>query len=122
MSDELSSTVIFDVMRDEIRQKSADLKKIKGRVVFRITVDDKVRKVYCVDTINLDVFEVENEKEKGLAANALVTVADEDFVKLVLGDIDAVQGFMSGKVKVRGDILMLQKLNTVLKSARKSLL
>ncbi|CAI2328462.1 unnamed protein product [Caenorhabditis sp. 36 PRJEB53466] len=64
----------------------------------------------------------EGTSPKGTRINATVTIEDDKFVKLCLGELEPVQGFMSGKFKVKGDILMMQKLNTVMRGVRKSVL
>ena len=48
-----------------------------------------------------------------------ITVADDDFAKIVSGKANAQQLFMSGKLKVGGNILLTQKLGDLLKSQAK---
>jgi putative sterol carrier protein len=50
----------------------------------------------------------------------LVTLAlsDEDFGKLVAGKANAQRLFMSGKLKVKGDVMKATKLDPILKKAQ----
>ncbi len=51
-------------------------------------------------------------------ANATVTVAAEDWSAMVAGQLDAMTAFMSGKIKIDGDMTMAMKLPGVMKLAR----
>ena len=44
-----------------------------------------------------------------------VTVGDADFVSIVEGKLNAQQAFMSGKLKIAGDMSLAMKLGQVLK-------
>ena len=48
------------------------------------------------------------------AANCTITVGDEDFVNIVTGKLNAQMAFMSGKLKIQGDMGLAMKLTTVL--------
>ena len=48
------------------------------------------------------------------AAQCTITVADEDFVNIVGGKLNPQMAFMSGKLKVAGDMGLAMKLGTVL--------
>lgn len=58
---------------------------------------------------------------KGAAEKSDVTLllSDDDFQKLVSGKAQAQRLFMSGKLKVKGDVMKATKAEIVLKSARK---
>ncbi len=48
------------------------------------------------------------------AANCTITVADSDFVGLVKGELAGPMLFMSGKLKVEGDISLAMQLGSLL--------
>lgn len=48
------------------------------------------------------------------AAQCTITVGDEDFVKIVTGELNAQMAFMSGKIKIAGDMSLAMKLGSVL--------
>ena len=48
------------------------------------------------------------------AAQCTITVGDEDFVNIVGGKLNPQMAFMSGKLKVAGDMSLAMKLGTVL--------
>lgn len=47
-------------------------------------------------------------------AQCTITVGDEDFVNIVTGKLNPQMAFMSGKLKVAGDMGLAMKLGTVL--------
>lgn len=47
-----------------------------------------------------------------------LTIDDEDFLKLVLGELNGIQAFLKGKLKVQGDYLLAQKLEMIFKQAK----
>jgi putative sterol carrier protein len=65
--------------------------------------------------------EIPNSQSRPLAnVYCLVTLAlsDEDFGKLVSGKANAQRLFMSGKLKVKGDVMKAVKLDPILKKAQ----
>ncbi|MDF1562696.1 MAG: SCP2 sterol-binding domain-containing protein [Deltaproteobacteria bacterium] len=61
---------------------------------------------------------VKNEVREGDDADAkcTVTVADADFLKVIDGSLNAQMAFMSGKLKIGGDLSLAMKLGEVLKA------
>jgi len=47
-----------------------------------------------------------------------LSVSDDDFGKLVRGEANAQKLFMSGKLKVKGDVMKATKLDPILKKAQ----
>eukprot|EP00444_Apocalathium_aciculiferum_P028910 CAMPEP_0183425996 /NCGR_PEP_ID=MMETSP0370-20130417/37486_1 /TAXON_ID=268820 /ORGANISM="Peridinium aciculiferum, Strain PAER-2" /LENGTH=45 /DNA_ID= /DNA_START= /DNA_END= /DNA_ORIENTATION= len=45
-------------------------------------------------------------------------MADADFVAMSQGKLDGMQAFMSGKLKISGNMMLAQKLGPILESAR----
>ncbi|KAG2184241.1 hypothetical protein INT44_009256 [Umbelopsis vinacea] len=60
--------------------------------------------------------DAEMAKEKAKAARARtvrITIDDSDLVNFVTGGLTGVRAYMSGKIKVRGDLMLAQKLEEV---------
>lgn len=47
-----------------------------------------------------------------------MTLSDEDFGKLVAGQANAQRMFMSGKLKIKGDVMKATKMEPILKKAQ----
>ena len=52
-------------------------------------------------------------------ADCTLTVSDDDVVALATGKMDAMKAFMSGKLKVGGNVMLAQKLQAVLPAKAK---
>jgi len=78
---------------------------------FDITGDDGG---HWVITLNENENKVENGSSE--AANCTITMADKDLVSLVQGTLNAQLAFMTGKLKVKGDVGLALKLGSILKT------
>ncbi len=47
--------------------------------------------------------------------NITITMTSGDFVDLAMGKLDGTQAFMSGKLKIQGDMALAMKLQSVLR-------
>ncbi len=54
------------------------------------------------------------EVVSGTADNATlgVTMADEDLIALLSGELDGMSAFMTGKLQVEGDLMLAQRMGT----------
>ena len=55
------------------------------------------------------------EVTTGVAENPTTTtkISDEDFVKMISGELDPMMAFTSGKLKIEGDIMKAQLISTL---------
>lgn len=87
--------------------------KIKASFLWRFTKDGKVVSEWTID-LTKEPGSVSRGKtlEK---TNCTITIADEDFVKMTMGETNPHKLFMQGKVKIGGNIMLAQKLQILLK-------
>merc|ERR1711982_241339 len=52
-------------------------------------------------------------------ADVTITMADADMVAMGEGKLDGMQAFMSGKLKIKGNMMLAQKLGPILEAAKK---
>ncbi|GMR45079.1 hypothetical protein PMAYCL1PPCAC_15274, partial [Pristionchus mayeri] len=114
---ELLAPVLFDTMREELPEHQDQLKKINAIVVYEILKDGKLAGKWTMDFKKSPNEVYEGEPKNGAKPNCTVTMEDETFVALSAGELDPVKAFMSGKVKAKGNIMLMQKLSNVLKNA-----
>lgn len=117
---EFKSTQYFKQIADGINGFSdADKKNLqkKTNAVFEFHVKNKGGKE-LVQTIDLkkDVSVYEG-KAKG-KADCIINLADETFADLADGKINGQKAFMSGKLKVKGNVMLATKLDAVLKAQK----
>lgn len=93
----------------KLEDKPELAQKINAIYQFEISGDDGG--TWTVDLVNSKVHEGED-------ANAKCTVKtkSEDFMKIVNGQLNAQMAFMSGKLKIGGDMGLAMKLGDLLKA------
>ncbi|KAF8374177.1 hypothetical protein PRIPAC_80606 [Pristionchus pacificus] len=116
---DLLSPVLFETIREELPEYQSELnaKKINAIVVYEITKDGKPACTWTMDFKTKPNEVYEGLPKNGAKPNVTVTIDDEIFVAVSAGELDPVKAFMSGKVKAKGNIMLMQKLTTVLKNA-----
>ncbi|KFY26550.1 hypothetical protein V491_01265 [Pseudogymnoascus sp. VKM F-3775] len=112
------SSEAFDAINDSLKSDDAERKNaIKmGQSVFAFTLKNKAGET---DSWHIDL-KKDGVVNKGLGDKPTVTLAlsDEDFGKLVAGKANAQRLFMSGKLKVKGDVMKATKMEPILKRAQ----
>ncbi|KAG9064834.1 hypothetical protein KI688_003094 [Linnemannia hyalina] len=98
-------------------ERKEQVSKVKG--VYQFNVKNKAGKVA---TWTFDLKNGAGAVHKGtvdkLKADIIIEIADEDFVALADGKANGQKLFMSGKIKVKGNVMMATKLDVVLKSLK----
>ncbi|KAK2625754.1 hypothetical protein QTJ16_005066 [Diplocarpon rosae] len=108
----------FDAINESLKSSDADRKDAikQGNAVFAFTLKNKAGET---DSWHIDL-KNKGEVGKGLGEKATVTLSlsDDDFGKLVSGKANAQRLFMSGKLKVKGDVMKATKMEPILKKAQ----
>lgn len=55
---------------------------------------------------------------EGLKPDVTMVLSKDDFVKMFAGQLNATQAFMSGKLRIKGDLGMAMKLDKLMKTTR----
>ncbi|CAG2171378.1 unnamed protein product, partial [Oppiella nova] len=108
--DGLKSDVVFNTIRTRLSEEPDLVKAMRFVIQFNITRNGKVVAVWTTDT-KVDGGEVYRSAPK-VKPDAIVNVDDENYVKILFGKLNPQRAFMTGKVSVKGNILLLQKLDT----------
>ena len=87
------------------------VKKINAIYQWDITVKGKKAATWTVDLKNGSgkIYEGAAKPKAGCT----ITVDDDDFVGLVNGSLDSMKAFMTGKIKVKGNVMLATKLETL---------
>ncbi|KAK7922992.1 hypothetical protein PG985_007063 [Apiospora marii] len=117
-NDKFPSSAAFDAINSALNSSEADKKDAikQGNAVFAFTLKNKAGET---DSWHIDLKE-KGAVEKGLGTKPTVTLSlsDEDFGKLVAGQGNAQRLFMSGKLKIKGDVMKATKMEPILKKAQ----
>merc|ERR1712066_261134 len=111
----MGSKAIFDMIEAAVKAKGGELVKMGGAVFQLIVSDGGPDGKLCIDLKNGSGSAVRGEGEK---PDVTITMADADFVAMSEGKPDGMQAFMSGKLKISGNMMLAQKLGPILESAR----
>jgi len=118
--DAFPSSAAFDAISQSLTANPADRKDAikKGGAIFSFELkkDGKSESWY------IDLKETgtvgKGAAPEGKKANVTLVLSDEDFGKLVSGKANAQKLFMSGKLKVRGDVMKATRMEPILKKAQ----
>ncbi|EOO04146.1 putative fatty acid-binding protein [Phaeoacremonium minimum UCRPA7] len=117
-NDKFPSSAAFDAINDALNASEADKKDAikQGNAVFAFTLKNSAGET---ESWHIDLKE-KGQVSKGLPekANVTLSLSDSDFGNLVVGKANAQRLFMSGKLKIKGDVMKATKLDPILKKAQ----
>ncbi|WFD34420.1 hypothetical protein MCUN1_001261 [Malassezia cuniculi] len=120
---EFKSAEFFKLMEDGIKKlpdnEKADLKK-KTNAIFEFHVKNAGGKV-LIETIDLKKEVAVYEGKAKTKADVIINLGDDTFLDLAEGKLNGQKAFMSGKLKVKGNVMLATKLDGVLKAQRAKL-
>ncbi|KAI0179332.1 sterol-binding-like protein [Hypoxylon sp. FL1284] len=117
-NDKFPSSAAFEAINSALQSSEADRKDAikQGNAVFAFTLKNKAGET---ESWHIDL------KEKGTVGSGTgnkptvtLSLSDEDFGKLVSGQANAQRLFMSGKLKIKGDVMKATKMQPILGKAQ----
>ncbi|XP_053182029.1 peroxisomal multifunctional enzyme type 2 [Scomber japonicus] len=114
----LQSELVFAEIGRRIKDLGAELvKKVNAVFGWEITKDGKNVAQWTIDLKNGSGSL--HEGPYSGKADVTITVSDEDFMEVAQGKLNPQKAFFAGKLKVRGNIMLSQKLEVILKDYAK---
>lgn len=110
----LKCDILFLVTRNRLYEEPDYVKKLRAVFQFNITKDGKVAAIWTCDTktsLEGDIYR--STPKPGIKADVILTVDDEDWVKIMVGKLNPQRAFMMSKFKIKGNIMLLQKLHAL---------
>lgn len=100
---------IFAVMKDRVAANPAKVATLKARYQFDLTGEGGGTYHGVFDNGAIDIGEgaIEN-------AGCTITMSAADFMSMVEGKLNPTAAFMSGKLKMKGDMGLAMKLQTII--------
>ncbi|XP_039100881.1 peroxisomal multifunctional enzyme type 2 [Hyaena hyaena] len=116
--EKLQSTLVFEEIGRRLGDIGRDVAKKVGAIFeWHITKGGDVAAKWTID-LKSGSGKVYQGPAEGSADTTFI-LSDEDFMEVVLGKLDPQKAFFSGRLKVRGNILLTQKLQMILKDYAK---
>lgn len=113
------SSAVFDIINEELQSPEAKkdfIKKVNGIFVFTLKSEAGETSSWTIDLKNEGTVTVGANENRDVQ----LLLTDTDFQKLVDGKAQAQRLFMSGRLKVKGDVMKATKVEVVLKNVKKS--
>lgn len=104
--------IIFNLIDARMRDEPELLEQLKAVFQYNITRDGKHIATWTTDTKH-DIAVYNSEPRNNIKPDCTVTVDDDDFIKIMVGKLNPQRAFIMGKLNVKGNVLLLQKLNTM---------
>jgi putative sterol carrier protein len=119
--DAFPASAAFDEISQALSASDADRQDAikNGKAIFAFTLKNKDG---AQETWYLDLKETgtvgKGPAPEGKKATATLVLSDEDFGKLAQGKANAQKLFMSGKLKVKGNVMSATKLEPIFKKVQ----
>ncbi|KAM4577483.1 peroxisomal multifunctional enzyme type 2 [Odontesthes bonariensis] len=114
----LQSELVFAEIGRRIKDSGSELvKKVNAVFGWEITKDGKRAAQWTIDLKN-GSGSVHKGPYSG-KVDVTFTVSDEDFMEVVMGKLVPQKAFFAGKLKVKGNVMLSQKLEVILKDYAK---
>lgn len=107
------SAAIIDVLRDQITEDV--VKRAKAIFVFDVTNNEKQNRKWTLDLKNGKGC-IQDGIPPNIKPDATLSVSDTDFVRLVYQEVQPQKLFMTGKLKVKGNLAIAMKFEQILRS------
>lgn len=110
----LKCDILFLVIKNRIQEEPEYVKKLRVVFQFNITKNQQPAATWTCDTkttIEGDIYR--SAPKPGLKPDCILTVDDDDWVKIMVGKLNPQRAFMMSKFKIKGNIMLLQKLHAV---------
>jgi len=117
----LPSDAIFEDIKKRVQANANEASKANAVFLMNITKDGKQASQWTLNLRGVAPSVYRGEPSGGAKPGCTMTLSDETFVDLATGKIDGQKAFLSGKLKVSGNIMLSQKLGSVLQASKSKL-
>jgi len=119
--DDFPSSAAFDLINSSLQSNDAERKDAvkKGNAILAFTLTNEKGKTKSWHLDLKEKGEVAKEvAPEGKKADVILILSDENFGKLVAGKTKAQSLFMSGKLKIKGNVMKATKMEPILARAQ----
>lgn len=110
----LKCDILFLVVKNRIKEEPEYVKRLRVLFQFNITKNNKLAAIWSCDTKKSLEGEVYRTKPRNnQKPDCELTIEDDDCVQIMLGKLNPQRAFMLSKIKIKGNILLMQKLHSL---------
>lgn len=110
----LKSDILFSTVKNRIPEEREYVQRLRVVFRFNITKGNELAAIWTCDTrTSLDGDVYRNVPKPGIKVDCTVTVDDDDLIKIMVGKLNPQRAFMMSKLKIKGNIILLQKLYVI---------
>nr|XP_034196444.1 peroxisomal multifunctional enzyme type 2 [Osmia lignaria] len=114
----LESDPVFTTITEYVKQHPEEVKKINGIFLYHILVKGKPQATWTLDLKKAEVYKGEPKSGK---PDATLTLEDADMIQMALGKLNPQMAFMQKKLKITGNIMLTQKLKSLMDAGKSKL-
>ena len=108
------ANAIFQKIEAAVKAQGPEMVKMGGAVFQLVISDAGADGKLCVDLKNGGGSTTRGEGK----ADVTITLKEDDFVAMAEGKLDGMAAFMKGKLKIKGNMMLAQKLGPILAKAK----
>lgn len=108
----LLTDVVFEEIGRRIAMAPELSKKVNGIFTFVIVKDRQEVKVWTMD-MKQTPGKLYEGHSKSTPADCVIRITDQDMTALAVGELDPVRAFMTGKLKIKGNLMATQRLQAL---------
>lgn len=124
LSESFPSSAAFDAINSSLQSSDADRKDAikKGGAIFAFVLKNNAgqESAWHIDLKNTGTV-AKGAAPEGKKADVTLSLSDENFGKMVTGKTKAQSLFMSGKLKVKGNVMKATKMEPILAKAQQEM-
>ncbi|XP_078044270.1 peroxisomal multifunctional enzyme type 2 [Augochlora pura] len=114
-SENLESDAVFMSMGEYVKANPEEVKKVNAIFVYNILSKGTVKATWTLDLKKAEMYKGEPKTGK---ADATLIIEDADMIQMALGKLNPQMAFMRKKLKITGNIMLTQKLKTLMEAAK----
>lgn len=109
----LKCDIVFAVIKARIHEEQDLVKRLRAVLQFNILKHGEHIATWTSDTKSSQEGDVYRSAPRNGKSDCTIDVDDDDFLQIMMGKLNPQRAFMMGKFKVKGNIMLLQKLHTI---------
>ncbi|KAI1283199.1 Peroxisomal multifunctional enzyme type 2 [Halotydeus destructor] len=107
----IKADIFFNIFEKRCHEEPDFMQRLRVAFQFNITKDSKPVCIWTADNKTTAEIQLYRSPPKGIKPDVTCTVEDDDLLKILTGRVNPQRLFMMGRVRVKGNIMLLQKLN-----------